>query len=117
MEILVFVKLYHWKTTKYSLHKATDELYKQLQDNIDKFVEVMLGKVKNGSRFLIPDRKLKIIYPNSDAEFKSNMIKFQEFLIKLKKIFTQNRNSDLINISEEILADVNQFLYKMSLKN
>ena len=44
LQMLNTVKLYHWKTTSYSQHKATDELYSNLNENIDSFVEIMLGK-------------------------------------------------------------------------
>jgi DNA-binding ferritin-like protein len=36
-EILLMIKLYHWKTTSYATHKATDELYSKLNENIDRF--------------------------------------------------------------------------------
>ncbi len=39
------IKLYHWKTTSYSEHKATDELHERLSGHIDTFVEVLLGKM------------------------------------------------------------------------
>ena len=44
--MLNVVKIYHWKTFSYATHKATDELYEELNENIDKFVEVLLGKCK-----------------------------------------------------------------------
>ena len=44
LEMLLMVKLYHWKTTSYATHKATDELYTKMNANIDDFVEVLLGK-------------------------------------------------------------------------
>ena len=47
-EMLLMVKLFHWKTHSYATHKATDELYSKLNDDIDKFIEVLLGKT--GSR-------------------------------------------------------------------
>jgi len=48
LQMLNTVKLYHWKTYSYAQHKATDELYSKLNENIDSFVEIMLGKT--GSR-------------------------------------------------------------------
>ena len=48
LQMLNTVKLYHWKTTSFAQHKATDELYSQLNESIDSFVEIMLGK--SGSR-------------------------------------------------------------------
>ena len=44
LQMLNTVKLYHWKTSSYAQHKATDELYTNLNLNIDTFVEIMLGK-------------------------------------------------------------------------
>ena len=44
-EITNTIKLYHWKTNSYSVHKATDELHERLSGHIDKFVEVLLGTV------------------------------------------------------------------------
>ena len=47
LETLNLVKLYHWKTRSYAIHKATDELYTKLNLHIDSFVEVLLGKQGN----------------------------------------------------------------------
>lgn len=44
LEMLNVVKIYHWKTNSYTVHKATDELYERLNEHIDHFVEVLLGK-------------------------------------------------------------------------
>ena len=38
LEILMMVKLFHWKTTSYATHKATDELYTKLNENIYSFI-------------------------------------------------------------------------------
>ena len=44
LEMLNMVKLHHWKTYSYSTHKATDDLYSDLNSNVDAFIEVLLGK-------------------------------------------------------------------------
>ena len=41
-EMLLMVKLFHWKTHSYATHKATDELYSKLNEDIDKFIEILL---------------------------------------------------------------------------
>ena len=41
LEMLLMVKLFHWKTTSYATHKATDELYDKLNENIDSFIEIL----------------------------------------------------------------------------
>ena len=32
LEMLLIIKMYHWKTNRYSSHKATDELYSDLNN-------------------------------------------------------------------------------------
>ena len=55
LQILNTIKLYHWKTMKYSEHKATDELYDDLNGKIDEFVEVLMGK--DGKRINLSGKK------------------------------------------------------------
>ena len=55
LEMLLMVKLYHWKTTSYATHKATDELYESLNGRVDEFVETMFGKT--GKRFNLTSKK------------------------------------------------------------
>jgi hypothetical protein len=33
LEMLMMIKLFHWKTHSYATHKATDQLYDSLNDN------------------------------------------------------------------------------------
>ena len=47
LEMLLMVKLFHWKTHSFATHKATDELYDSLNEHVDKFIEVLLGKTGN----------------------------------------------------------------------
>jgi hypothetical protein len=51
---------------------------------------------------------------NKFKEFKDKMYEFREFLINLANVLDVKRDSDLLNIRDEILADVNQFLYLMT---
>ena len=112
IEMLNIVKLYHWRTKSFSRHKATDELYSQLNENIDKFVEVFLGK--DESRIQQWDQKIMVPQYNKVKEFKDKIYEFREFLIDLTGILDAKRDSDLLNIRDEILGDINQFLYLMT---
>ena len=41
------IKLYHWQTTSYARHKATDDVIKELDGNIDSFeVDALIAPVK-----------------------------------------------------------------------
>ena len=117
LQMLNTVKLYHWKTSSYSQHKATDELYTNLNTNIDTFVEIMLGKT--GSRVNLTGQKtLPLLdYTNVD-DFKKEIEKYKVFLISMNKDAGLNitNNSDLLNVRDELLGNLNQFTYLLTFK-
>jgi DNA-binding ferritin-like protein len=110
LQLLINVKVYHWRTKSYAVHKATDELYENLNEYIDKFVEVMLGK--EGSRLDMKDRKIIITDPSTKTEFKKIMYDYRVLLEdKMNQYISEKGNTDLYNIRDEILGNINQFLY------
>jgi DNA-binding ferritin-like protein len=113
LQLLNTIKLYHWKTTSFAQHKATDELYEKLNTNIDTFVEVLLGK--SPSRIHMVEKTIRLIDPNTATELKTNIHEYREFLINMDSIFDSKRDSDLLSIRDDILGNINQFLYLMTL--
>jgi DNA-binding ferritin-like protein len=111
-EMLNTVKLYHWKTKSYAQHKATDELYERLNENIDKFVEVLLGK--DESRIRMIEKRINVADYSGAGDFKEKIYKYREFLTDMNKYFNEKKDMDLLNIRDEILGDINQFLYLMT---
>jgi hypothetical protein len=117
LEMLMMVKLFHWKTHSYATHKATDELYGSLNENIDKFIEILLGKT--GSRIDLMNKKsISLIDLNSQEKLKSKVMSFKNYLVGLdnNKALSTMSNSDLFNIRDEILGNLNQFLYLLTFK-
>jgi hypothetical protein len=103
LEFLNVVKMYHWNTRSYAEHKATDELYGELGKNIDHFVEIMLGDKR------LPTMKTKIVIVNTNREvFLGKVNKFKSFLLKIKMA------PDLMNVRDELLSNVDQFIYLLS---
>jgi DNA-binding ferritin-like protein len=116
-EMLLMVKLFHWKTHSYATHKATDELYSKLNEDIDKFIEILLGKT--GSRIdLMGHKSISLIDLNSQEHLKSKIESFKSYLVGLtnNKGLSSMTNTDLLNIRDEILGDMNQFLYLLTFK-
>ena len=116
LEMLIMIKLFHWKTFDYSAHKASDDLYSSLNGNVDKFIEVLLGKT--GLRTdLLKVKHLKMFDLSSNAQLKEKILNFKKYLVDLKdnKFMKTMENTDLYNIRDEILSDLNQFLYLLTL--
>ena len=117
LEMLMMVKLFHWKTHSYATHKATDELYESLNEHIDHFIEVLLGKT--GSRIdLMSKKSISLIDLNSQESLKSKIMSLKSYLVGLNnnKALSTMSNSDLFNIRDEILGDLNKFLYLLTFK-
>uniref|UniRef100_A0A6C0D2Y7 Uncharacterized protein n=1 Tax=viral metagenome TaxID=1070528 RepID=A0A6C0D2Y7_9ZZZZ len=144
-EMLNMVKLYHWKTRSYAQHKATDELYAKLNEHIDKFIEILLGKgtekasglkgtekasgskgtekasgasnsqnTNNTDRIKMMEKRIDLIDPNNVKDFKSRIFEYREFLTDFNMHFDSKHDTDLLNVRDEILGDINQFLYLLS---
>ena len=111
LELLNMVKLYHWKTHSYAQHKATDELYERLNKNIDTFVETLLGK--ENTRIKMVEKQLRILDNSNTRKFKNNIYEFRDFLTNLDSMFNK-KDSGILSIRDDLLVDINQFLYLMS---
>ena len=114
------VKLYHWNTLSYSQHKATDQLYSDLNESIDTFVEILLGKTEgrigkmaNVCRHY--DFKLHGVLEEPNAAlFKQKIFEYRRFLQELNRLFSEKKDSDLLNVRDEIVGQLNQFLYLLT---
>ena len=114
--MLLLIKLYHWKTHCYATHKATDELYGKFNEHMDHFMEVLLGKSQIRMD-LMNQKHIPLIDLNSKEKLIDKVNNFKSYLVRLtnNKLMSLKENSDLLNIRDEILGDMNQFLYLLSL--
>lgn len=112
LQVLNMVKLYHWKTHSFAQHKATDELYERLNENIDKFMEILLGK--DQSRVKMLEKRIELTDSDNLKDFKSKIFEYRTFLTDMNMFFDSKHDSDLLNVRDEILGDINQFLYLLT---
>jgi hypothetical protein len=107
------VKLYHWQTHLYARHKATDDVIKSLDEHIDLFVEVYMGKYGRPNI----TKTTNTIQVKNMAD-KSAMKFIKDCIAHLTGPFTKSlkvTDTDLLNIKDEILGELNQLLYLFSL--
>lgn len=113
--ILVFfkhqfiLKMYHFQTESYGAHKASDSYLDTFLDNLDKFFEIAQG--------IYGKLTLKKVHFNfntlNDSNINNELNSFIDFLERMKKNIN---NSDLLNIIDEMLGNVNQFKYLLTFK-
>jgi DNA-binding ferritin-like protein len=111
------VKLFHWKTTSFATHKATDELYSQLNKSIDNFVEILLGKFGNRVN-LTKIKSIPLCDFSTQEQFIKKVMQYKEFLVSLDSnpAMKSMSNTDLYNIRDEMLGHFNQLLYLLTFK-
>lgn len=114
LEMMDTIKIFHWKTKTFSIHEATDEIHQKLAKNTDRFVEVLLGKCKE--RIKMVENRINLIDIKDEDSFKEKMFEYRNFLIDLDIVLNSKKDSDLVSIKDDILADINQFLYLLSFK-
>ena len=119
LSILNTIKIYHWQTLSHPRHKATDELYNNMSSLIDKFIEVLTGRLiidLNDQTYRIPINencmKLKDYLDNTDLELVKN-IKIYLEKDELQQFI--NYYPELLNIRDEMLAEVNKTAYLFTL--
>lgn len=114
LKLLLVIKLYHWNTHSYAAHKSTDELYESLNKHMDRFMEILFGKT--GKRLSFKNISLEIPSISTKKEIEKYMTECKGYLVDLNdNIFLHKMsNFDLFTIRDEILGDLNQFLYLLS---
>lgn len=106
------VKIYHFQTLSYARHLASDRLFTSLVNNIDRFAEVFqhMKRIKLKTSSFLP------LYNLSDKEMFDYLTDFAIWLESDLPKLLSRKSVDLLNIRDEILADVNQTLYLFSFK-
>ncbi len=106
-EMLHSIKLHHWRTHDYSVHKATDNLHEALSEQVDSFVEKMLGSKHTRSNLTV----LRMRSYNSLPELKRRVEHYKRYLQGMPA----SLGTDLLNIRDELLGSLNQFSYMLTL--
>jgi hypothetical protein len=107
------IKLYHWQTKSYSRHKATDGVIDALDEHIDKYVEVYMGKY---GRPRLTARTNTVKLQNLSE---ASIVRFIKACIHvLTNELTKGlkpTDTDLVNLRDEMLAELDQLLYLFTL--
>ena len=107
------IKLYHWQTNVFARHKATDDVLKALDESIDKYVEVYMGKY---GRPRVGAKTGTIHVKNrGEKEATAFVKKCIRTLIEVVPKGLGPEDTDLVNIRDEMLGGLNQLLYLFTL--
>jgi DNA-binding ferritin-like protein len=101
LDFLNNLKLFHWNTHSYSEHMASDELFEDLTKKIDKLIESFL-------QVRVPIRASISLNTNKSA-FLKKLKQFKQFMNNV------SLPNELYSLRDEIVIDVDQFEYRLTL--
>jgi len=107
------IKVYHWQTNQFARHKATDDVLSALDGSIDTYVEVYMGKYGRPKITASTNTvKIQNMADKTAAKFIKACISYlQGPLVKRLK----PTDTDLVNIRDEMLSELNKLLYLYTL--
>ena len=127
LEMLNTIKIYHWSTLSYPIHKATDELHTKLSELVDSFIEIYIGHCSRGQGSGVPVFQFKnemgrkgssASIPFCECKSLDAFCKIlDENIIHLEGLTKKlDGYTDLVNIRDEMVGALAQALYLLRLK-
>ena len=111
LEVQVQFKINHWQTKAFARHNAFGGIYDALGDLIDRFVEESMGKY---GRFVLDEENKTIQLNNlSDIDMKGLIVTVRKALVQME---LDSSDTDLLNIRDEMLGEVNKLSYLLTLE-
>lgn len=111
--ILNQLKVLHWQTQSYAKHQAFGDAYDKLDDLIDPFVEVYMGKY---GRIIIEKDDTINLVNIGEMDQDEFLTVICDFLYSFNNQLDSNKDTDLLNIRDEMLAVVNKLKYLLTLQ-
>ena len=103
------LKIHHWNTHKYVVHKSIDEILEKVNVLVDKFVEVLVGKSNTyRSKYLYNfDINIKVM---TEKELTVYLNEFIDFMVHISPKLEEG-DTDLGAIRDELVAEINRLKY------
>ena len=103
------IKMFHWQTESFAYHKISDELLSSIDDSSDKLIEALSGLLN-----IRPKVNCSIMVRNVDKDlFLNELDEVSDVLRNATKIV---KFSEIANIRDEILGEIDKAKYLMSFK-
>lgn len=108
------LKVLHWQTKGYARHQAFGNTYSDLDDLIDEFVEVCMGKQ---GRFTLQEETKTVRVENLvDVNIVDFLQDTKATLIGLSSQLSSENDTDLLNLRDEMLSKINKLAYLLTLE-
>lgn len=106
------IRLYHWKTTSFSRHKGTDKYLQKIEPIIDAIIESLQG----GRETRINDSFNANFISITDKNAIDYLKRCRYWLENRFPILLNENETDVLNLRDEILANLTRLMYIFTLK-
>ena len=107
LQYSILFKVYHWQTKSYARHKASDELYSNVNEFMDELVEYYQGLHPT----ITVNEQCLSIYNITDKEARHVLIHFSELIESISI-----HDKGIINKRDELIGLIHQTLFLFKLK-
>ena len=117
LTILNQLRVFHWQTKSFAEHEAFGKTYDALNALIDEFIEVYQGKY--GRIYPVGDEFNVVLVNYSTENVTNTMLKIVDYLtynLLNKEDYSPDINSELLNLRDEMLSNINKLRYLLTLK-
>jgi DNA-binding ferritin-like protein len=124
-KVLTTIKMVHWYTEDYNVHKILGNLYESLSDLFDNLQEEIIGTSKQQNKlfpqinFELDSDNIQNYVPmngiNMETYYKSVQILFSVLESSEFNAYIESVSSGINNVKEEILTIVNKANYLLSM--
>jgi hypothetical protein len=112
------LKIWHWLTSSYAQHKAFGDTYDLLDDSIDEFIEVFVGRYSRDKLVAVSNLEVTVqMYLGTDIGNAINEIDtfIDDFLYNTVNAIINTTDTDLLNIRDTIAGQLNRLKYLLTL--
>ena len=114
LKLITQLRIFHWQTESYAQHKAFGKAYESLSDLLDRLVEVYQGKY---GRIVYTSPAGLEISNSEDLSVQDILTEVVEYLTtNFNELHDQVKDSDCLNIRDEMVAELNKLKYLLTLK-
>jgi len=110
-KLAVLLKLYHWNTDSYARHIASGTLFDGIILSMDNFIEVYQGRYGK----VFTHIEMNIDAPN-DTQIVKILNEAKTYLNGLTEELNGETDTDLLNLRDDILSQINKTLYLFTFK-
>ena len=106
------IRLFHWKTSSFARHKATDKYMNIINPIIDNIIESLQG----GREKRIVDSFVAKYQDLTEDNVMNYLKVYKHWLENHMPILLDKNETDIMNLRDELLAAVKRLMYLFTLK-